>query len=376
MRQRWPGKVDQYYWMTAYLAARDMQKSACRVVATIILGLGAIPPTLMASPVGPHGLPNQALAVSVTMCCLVMGALWMRQRWPTRTESRLCVIVGTVCIAVACLIAAEPVVGLLGSTTFVVVSAFTVLFHSGRLLAFPWSVGAATLGVLAARLAVIDPALATCSVVLVALINVFVAFASRMVLRLLDTEILHGDIEPLTGLLNRDAFYDRVATLIGARSRRDDRHLVVVVVNLDSFSLLTAMTGAAGADRARVAIGQHLRETVRRDAFVAHVGEAEFLIAELFTTPQPSPLAERIRGGITTAPFRLTASIGVVSTPLRPLANQPSPDVLDELLNLATSAMYEARRAGGNQYRLLLAPPLTVLDDPNYGNWAATDESA
>ena len=33
MRQRWPSKVDHYYWLTAYLAAHDMQKSACRVVA-------------------------------------------------------------------------------------------------------------------------------------------------------------------------------------------------------------------------------------------------------------------------------------------------------------------------------------------------------
>ena len=376
MRQRWPSKLDHYYWLTAYLAARDMQKSACRVVATIILCLGAIPPTLMASPAGPHGLPNQALAVSVTICCLVMGALWLRQRWPTRTESQLCVMAGTVCIAVAALIAANPVVGLLGSTTFVVVSAFTVVFHCGRLLAFTWSVGAATLGVLAVRLAANDPALAACSVVLVALINVFVAFAARLVLRLLDTDIPHGDIEPLTGLLNRDAFYDRVATLIGARSRREDRHLVVIVVSLDGFSLLTAMTGKAGTHRARVAIGQHLRETVRRDAIVAHVGDAEFLIAEPFTSPDPAALAVRVRGAISTAPFRLTASIGVISTPLRPLANHPSPDVLDELLTLATSAMYEARRAGGNQYRLLLAPPLTVLDDPHDDNWAATDESA
>src|SRR6476661_5333239 len=112
-----------------------MQKSACRVVATIILCLGAIPPALMASPVGPHGLPHQALAVCVAICCLVMGALWLRQRWPTRTESQLCVMAGTVCIALAALIAADPVVGLLGSTTFVVVSGFTVVFHGGGLLA-------------------------------------------------------------------------------------------------------------------------------------------------------------------------------------------------------------------------------------------------
>jgi len=353
-----------------------MQKSACRVVAAIVLCLGAIPPTLMASSAGPQGLPNQALAVSVAICCLVMGALWLRQRWPTRTQSQLCVMAGTVCIAAASLIAADPVLGLLGSTTFVVVSAFTVVFHGGGLLAFTWSIGAATLGVLAVRLVAIDPALAACSVVLVALINVFVAFAARLVLRLLDTDIPHGDIEPLSGLLNRDAFYDRVATLIGARSRGEDRHLVVIVVNLDGFSLLTAMTGKAGTNSARVAIGQHLRETVRRDAIVAHVGEAEFLIAEPFTTPDPAALAERVRGCIITAPFRLTASIGVVSTALRPLANHPPPDVLDELLTLATSAMYEARRAGGNQYRLLLAPPLTVLDDPHDDNWVATDESA
>ena len=65
-----------------------------------------------------------------------MGPLWLRQRWPTRTAFQLCVMAGTVCIAVAALIAANPVVGLLGSTTFIVVSAFTVVFHCGRLLAF------------------------------------------------------------------------------------------------------------------------------------------------------------------------------------------------------------------------------------------------
>ena len=65
----------------------------------------------------------------------------------------------------------------------------------------------------------------------------------------------------------------------------------MIVVSLDGFSLLTAMTGKAGTNCARVAIGQHLRETVRRDAIIAHVGEAEFLIAEPFTTPNPSPLA-------------------------------------------------------------------------------------
>ena len=148
-----------------------------------------------------------------------MGALWLRHCWPTRTQSQLCVVVGTVCIAVACLIEDHPVIGLLGSTAFAVPSAFTAFFHSARLLAFTWTVGVVSLGVLALRLATIDAALAVCSVVLIALVNAFVAFACRTITRLIDTEILHGEIEPLTGLLNRDGFYDHIATLIGARSR-------------------------------------------------------------------------------------------------------------------------------------------------------------
>ena len=68
IRQRGPSKLDHYYWLTASLAAHDMQKSACRVVAAIVLCLGAIPPTLMASSAGPQGLPNRVLAVSAAIC--------------------------------------------------------------------------------------------------------------------------------------------------------------------------------------------------------------------------------------------------------------------------------------------------------------------
>src|ERR1700694_2149901 len=77
-RRRWPRRLDHYDWLTAYFAAREMQKTACRVVAMIILCLGAILLTLMASSVGPHGLRDQVLAVSVALCCLVMGVLWLR----------------------------------------------------------------------------------------------------------------------------------------------------------------------------------------------------------------------------------------------------------------------------------------------------------
>jgi hypothetical protein len=50
------------------------------------------------------------------------------------------------------------------------------------------------------------------------------------------------------------------------------------------------------------------------------------------------------------------------------LAPHPSHDVLDEVLTLATSAMYEARKAGGNQARQVLNPTLSVLGEPTTGD--------
>jgi GGDEF domain-containing protein len=278
------------------------------------------------------------------------------------------VVGGSVCVAAACLIESNPLIGLLGATTFAILTAFTMLFHSGRLVAVPWTIGALTLVVLATRLDPHNIAVAACSFVVVTLLNVAVAVAGRFLIQILDSELLRcDDIEPLTGLLSRDAFYDEVATLIGARSRRDDRYLVVVAVSLDSFTLLTALAGAVGGNRALVAISQALREAVRRGTVVAHLPEADFLIAELFATADPGPLTERVRGTISTAPFGLTASIGAVSTPLGPLAGHPSSEVLDEMLSLATDAMRAARRAGGNQVGLRLSPCLSSLNDPAPG---------
>lgn len=356
-------QTDHYYWLTALIAARGGQTATCRFIAALIFGIGIVPSAALGTYVGPATGLDRILAVAVTACCVAMAALWLRPRWPSRGQSQLCVVIGTLCVAVSCLIVSDPVFGMLGATTFGALAAFIAFFHTGRLLIFTWMVGGCVLITLAVRMAALGAALAIASVILVTLVNVFAAFACRMAIRLLDTETVYGEIEPLTGLLNREAFYDRVATLIGARSRDDDQYLVVAVLSLDSYSLLVDMTGGAKGERARVEVGQRLRETVRRGALVAHVDDTEFIIADLFTSPDPSALIDRALGAITTTPLRLTASIGVVTTPLRPLVPYPPHDVLDEVLSIATSAMYDARRDGGNRARYVLRPTLRVFDE-------------
>ncbi len=374
-RRRKERSRDHYYWLTAFLAARGAQTTTCRVVAAFIAFCGAIPLALAFGSPSPSGTWDRWVAVVGGAAAFVMAASWLRDRWPTRIASELCVVVGSVYIAIATLIQGDPVVGLLGSTAFAIVGGFIALFHSMRLLMFMWLVGGATVLVLAVRIAETYPALAVCGALLVALVNAFVVFACRTLLRSINSESMFDDVEPLTSLLTQEAFAEKVATLMSSRGRGDDRYLMVAVVNLDSFSLLQDMAGVTVANRARVLVGQRLRETVRSVAVLAHVAEAEFLIADVLTRDDPSPFVERVRATIASSPSRLTASIGVVSTPLSPLAGHPPYDVLDEVLGMATAAMQEARRSGGNKVHQVLSPPLSVLDRPAGGFWS-DEESA
>ena len=371
-------RSDQYYWFTAVLAARVLQSAACRLVALCIAILGLVPVALMTSRLGPQG-PGRIIAFVILVTCLAMAVLWVRHHWPTRAQSLFCVIVGSFAIGVSAVIETSPIIGFLGATTYAVLTAFVVFFHTPRLLAVTWAVATVAIGVLFVRLASTDLALAVCATGVVILLNVFVAFACRAAIKLIQPDAHHGDIEQLTGLLHRDAFYRGVATLLASRSRSDDQYLVVVAVNIDSFSLLLGLTGARGGNRARVTVGQALRETVRHNAIVAHVSDDDFLVADTFTTADASPLVERIRGAITVTPQRLTASIGVVCTPLAPLAAEPPDEVVDRLISIATTAIEQARMAGGNQVRYVLRPSLGEdEDDPDQGEdgWPDNGKSA
>jgi GGDEF domain-containing protein len=276
---------------------------------------------------------------------------------------------------VACLIQVNLLAGLLGATAFCAVCAYTALFHTARLLVVAWTVAAAILGILGFRFAATDPVLAVAGVLLVAVVSILAVVACRVIPRLIDTEILNQDVEPLTGLFNRAAFYEEFATLVASRSRKEDRYLVAAVIGLDGLSVCTRAGGASDANRARIAIAQQLRRTARSTAIIGHFSDSEFVFADVFTTAEPAPLAERIRHAVATTPFRRTASIGVFSAPLPPLAEQPPYEVLDEILALGATAMDEAREAGGNRIHYVQSPMPLVLVRSDNRDWFDAEKS-
>ncbi len=348
------GVPDQYYAVTSRLARRGHQRTTMRIIAGCILMLG-LPSALAAT--NPHSSVWSKGPLTFLLFAIVgiaLAAPWLRHRWPSRAASTTVVVIGSVMIAVGCSLAAEPLAGLMISTAFPFVIGYAALFHGTPVQVFAGLASLVTIVVLVARLAATDVPFALTVAAPVVMLNVVVAVGLRIIAGLATAAWERTDLEPLTGLLTRPGFDELVATLIGARNRDDDRYLVIALSSIDTFAPLQSLQGSRATDRARVAVGQALRETVRRDALIAHVGDAEFLVCDTFTTPDPTPLAERIRGAVAGTPHGITASVGVVCTALRPLADRPPPEVLEEVIALATTAMCRARRRGGNQYDLVI----------------------
>lgn len=342
---------DQYYKFTALLTARGLQRTTMLIIGGFTLSL-ALPAVLAMFNPNSTYLPGGRVILGVSaLACVAFAIPWLRYRWPTRIESIALMVGGAIVLSAGCVVATDPLAGLLIGVTFAYLLGYAALFHSWRVLVFTVAVAGLTYLWLAVRIAAIDIPTAFGVTTPLAFLNVVLVFACRTVAQVGGSEDAPTDVEPLTGLLTRELFYEFTSNIIGARNRGDDRYLMVAVVGIDSYAAIASVQGHRGTNRARIAVGQALRDTIRRDAVLGHVDETEFLIADIFTTPDPTPLIERVLGAVAATPVGVTTSIGVVTAALRRLSGRPPDDVLDEAVSRATTAMYEARRAGGNQTR-------------------------
>ncbi|OBB58328.1 diguanylate cyclase [Mycobacterium sp. 852013-51886_SCH5428379] len=362
--REWWRQPDHYYWLTAFLATRGAQRATCRLIAVALVGFAAALLISLPSPAGPSGTVGTAVTLLVSGWCAVMAVMWVRKGWLTQRQSVVFAVTASILISAATLVKADPLNGMFGAMAFAVLAVYIAFFHTPRLAAANFAIATVTASVMAVAIAVDgDLALAISTLLFLIVVNLATPLVCQTLVHVLGIDVLNSDIEPLTGLFNREAFQRAVAASIAGRSRDDDRFLVLVVIELDNFALLVQSKGRRAGERARVATAQTLRETTRRGAVVAHIPQAEFLIADSFATTDSSPLVERVRSAIKSTPPRTSASIGVVSTPMRGLAQRPPYEVLDELLNIARNAVIIARSKGGNRAHHVECPPLTPLED-------------
>jgi diguanylate cyclase (GGDEF)-like protein len=160
--------------------------------------------------------------------------------------------------------------------------------------------------------------------------------------------------DPLTLLANRALFRDRVEHAL-AVSKRGDRGVAMLFIDLDNFKTINDSFGHGQGDRVLSATAQRLIQCTRSGDTVARFGGDEFaVLLENLTSQEPViEIAGRIvKALLEPFPFlgsdlRVTASIGVAfATP---------DDGVEELLRNADVAMYSAKAQGKGRYAIFVA---------------------
>ena len=151
-----------------------------------------------------------------------------------------------------------------------------------------------------------------------------------------------GRTDPLTGLLNRRAFFERAERAL-LRSREMAEPLAVAYVDVDDFKTVNDTLGHEAGDRLLRAMGHALRSHAREGDLVARLGGDEFAVLLPSTGLEEAravgcKLAGVIAETLESTRISAGASIGVS------IASDSTPDV-DALLRAADAAMFHAKLA-------------------------------
>ena len=167
-------------------------------------------------------------------------------------------------------------------------------------------------------------------------------------------------VDPLTRLPNRVRFMERLETEL-AQSRRYERKLAVVHLDLDKFKFVNDNWGHNVGDRLLQSLALRLTRGVREVDTIARIGADEFLVLvpDLRQGEDLSRFAQKLLGlanrpvDIDERTLQVTASVGVATYPA-------DGQDADTLLRNADAAMYRAKDLGGNNFELC-TPELTAM---------------
>lgn len=180
--------------------------------------------------------------------------------------------------------------------------------------------------------------------------------------------------DPLTGLSNRVLFLDVLEQSI-ANVKRTGLPLALLYVDLDNFKQINDTLGHKAGDQLLMATANRLRASVRRTDIVARLGGDEIAIlqTEINNIEIATTLARKLLRVIS-QPFvvegkKIDASISIG------IAMYPNDgDSLEDLLNKADQAMYQAKNGGRNCYRTY-QQMVAGKNDPNVHEGPVDDAS-
>jgi diguanylate cyclase (GGDEF)-like protein len=157
--------------------------------------------------------------------------------------------------------------------------------------------------------------------------------------------------DELTGLPNRNTLVDRIGQSI-KKSSRENHKLAILFLDLDRFKNVNDSLGHAVGDDLLQQVASRLHTTLRNNDTISRNGGDEFVVVmeELNDTNEVIHVAKKIINCLTETfsiqshNIHLGVSVGISIYPT-------DGEVPLKLLRNADTAMYRAKKAGGNQFQ-------------------------
>lgn len=168
----------------------------------------------------------------------------------------------------------------------------------------------------------------------------------------LRSEIALDDVtDLLTGLPNRSALSQELDKRLKSLSGDNQKQLMVIVLNIDSFAQINDSIGSFKADRLLRAVGGRLRGILPATDYLARLDGDEFGVISVmdYMNMDPREIAERLMGSfedkfaISRRTLAVSCSVGYIVV--------DDFEAADEVIRSARWAMREAKRAGKNRVR-------------------------
>jgi diguanylate cyclase (GGDEF)-like protein len=164
--------------------------------------------------------------------------------------------------------------------------------------------------------------------------------------------------DPLTGLLNRNVFFDSVTQTI-AFAARNKNISAILFICIDRLKLINDTLGENYGNKLLKALAKRLKACVRKSDIVARPGRDEFMILlpKIRYAEDAALIARKIFTSLE-SPFSLKTHKLIVSINIGISVYPDDGDSAKALLNTAYTALQRARELGENTYQFY-SPALT-----------------
>lgn len=158
--------------------------------------------------------------------------------------------------------------------------------------------------------------------------------------------------DPLTGLLNRQGFEERLGERLETNTGRGRSRLVVLFLDLDKFKIINDAMGHKVGDMLLVEVSRRLQSCLRSDDALARIGGDEFtaILSRCQRRSSAESVASRMLDVIG-RPFDIQGHRFVIGASIGMAACPADGDDAGTLLKRADAAMYRAKQDDGVSIR-------------------------